>query len=566
MYIDIVPNRSSPPAILLRESTREGNRVVKRTIANLSSLSVEQAEMIRLVLKGQRVGPLEGALEVRRSRAHGHVELVARMMGKLGFARLLATRGSRERDIVCALVAQRIIAPRSKLATSSMWLDSTASEVFGTCDASVDELYGALDWLLERQDAIERKLVSRHLSEGSLVLFDLSSSYYEGRTCPLAKRGYSRDGKKGTRQVNFGLLTDRDGRPLAVSVFPGNTSDVHTLMPQIERLTTAYGLEELTVVGDRGMVTSKHIEAFAARDGLHWVGALKSGAIQTLVSNDALQLELFDERNLFEFRDDRFPGQRLIACRNPRLKERRAKRRESLLQATAEGLERVRDRVVSGRLTRAADIGVAVGKIVNARKVAKHFVLDIEDGRFDFRIDEDAVAEEAALDGIYVVRTDLPVETLSAEDAVRTYKRLTKVERDFRAMKTEDLEVRPIFHRTEERVRAHFLLCMLAAYVQWHLKDALRPLTFTDEEPGCTANPVDPAKRSKSADAKASDRQTEDGLVVTSFRALLTHLGTRTRNVCSHAALGPDAPTFTVDATPTPRQQRAAELVAAYEV
>ncbi|MEZ4234529.1 MAG: IS1634 family transposase [Polyangiaceae bacterium] len=566
MYIDIVPNRTSPPAILLRESAREGGRVVKRTIANLSSLTIEQAEAIRLVLKGHKVGPVEHALELHRSRAHGHVELVARMMTRLGFPRLLATKPCRERDLVCAMIAERIVAPRSKLATSTGWLDTTAAELFGVEDASLDELYGALDWLLERQPAIEKKLVRRHLDSGSLVLFDLSSSYYEGRTCPLARRGYSRDGKKGTRQINFGLLTDRDGRPLAVSVFPGNTSDVHTLMPQIERITGDFGLDEITVVGDRGMLTSKHIEALASRQGIHWVGALKSGSIQTLISSDALQLELFDERNLFEFEDDTFPGQRLIACRNPRLAERRARKRQSLLDATCEALQRVEASVESGRLRTAAEIGLAVGKVVNARKVAKHFVLDIAEGHFAFRVDDDAVAAEAALDGIYVVRTDLPAETLSAEDAVRTYKRLTKVERDFRSMKTEDLRVRPIFHRTEERVRAHFALCMLAAYVQWHLKDALKPLTFTDEEQADQPDPVEPARRSESADAKAATRETDDGLPITSFRTLLTHLGTRTRNLCSHPTLGATAPRFAIDSTPTPRQQRALDLVASYKL
>lgn len=566
MYIDIVPNRSSPPAILLRESSREGGRVVKRTIANLSSLSIEQAEMIRLVLKGQKVGPVDASLEIQSSRAHGHVDLVARMMAKLGFARLLATSSCRERDLVCAMVAQRIIAPGSKLATSSCWLDSTAAETFGVQDATLDELYGALDWLLGRQKAVEEKLVSRHLSAGSLVLFDLSSSYYEGRTCPLAQRGYSRDGKKGTRQINFGLLTDGDGRPLAVSVFPGNTSDVNTLLPQIARVTDDFGLREITVVGDRGMLTSTHIEAFRAKDGIHWVGALKSGRIQALISSDALQLELFDERNLFEFEDEEFPGQRLIACRNPRLAERRARKRQSLLQATVDALTKVQAGVESGRLRSAAEIGLAVGKVINARKMAKHFILLIEDGKLEFRIDDDAVTAEAMLDGIYVVRTDLPADRLSAADAVRTYKRLTKVERDFRSMKTEDLHVRPIHHRTEDRVRAHFVLCMLAAYVQWHLKDALRPLTFTDEARPEQADPVEPARRSKSADKKAAARETEDGVRVTSFRSLLAHLGTRTRNVCSHPALGALAQTFTVDARPSPRQQRAIELVANYVV
>ena len=566
MYIDIVPNRSSPPAILLRESVREGKRTIKRTIANLSGLSIEQAELIRRVLRGDKLAPIEATFEVRRSRAHGHVDVVQRMMGKLHFARLLATRSCRERDIICAMVVQRIIAPQSKLATSAVWLDSTAAEVFGVEDASLDELYGALDWLLKRQSAIERKLVSRHLADGDLVLYDLSSSYYEGRTCPLALRGHSRDRKRGTRQINFGLLTDGRGCPVAVSVFPGNTSDVHTLMPQVDRLISEYGLKQITVVGDRGMITSKHVEAFAERDGVHWVTALKSGGIQKLGSSDALQLELFDERNLFEFEDAGFPGQRLIACRNPRLAVRRARKRQELLDATVEMLSRIRTSVEAGRLTGPDAIGLAVGRVVNARKVAKHFILDIQDGHFDFRIDDHAVAVEASLDGIYVIRTDVPANELTAEDAVRTYKRLTKVERNFRAMKTEDLHVRPIFHRTEDRVRAHFALCMLAAYVQWHLKDALRALTFTDEDPTDGPDPVAPSRRSPSADEKATTRTTDDGLPVTSFRALLAHLGTRTRNLCGHPAMGDSAHAFTIDALPSPRQQRALELVGAYPV
>jgi hypothetical protein len=566
MYIDIVPNRTSPPAILLRESVREGKRVLKRTVANLSSLSIDQAEMIRLVLKGHRLAPLDKAFEVLCSRSHGHVELVERMMGKLGFSSLLAARKGRERDLICAMVAHRIIAPGSKLATSSTWLDTTTAELFGVEDASLDELYGALDWLLKQQELIERKLVARHLGTGSLVLYDLSSSYYEGRTCPLAKHGYSRDRKKGTLQVNFGLLTDGEGRPLSVSVFAGNTSDVKTLMPQIDRLTKEFGLTEITVVGDRGMLTSTHIEAFSEREGIHWVGALKSGAIQKLVSSDALQLELFDEQNLFEFQDDEFPGQRLIACRNPRLAVRRARKRQELLEATVLQLERVQRAVAAGKLHHSADISVAVGKVINARKMAKHVRITIKDGQFDFTIDQEAVAIEASLDGIYVVRTDVPVAQLSKEDVVRTYKRLTKVERDFRAMKTEDLHVRPIFHRTEDRVRAHILLCMLAAYVQWHLKHALRPLTFTDEEPSQSDDPVAPAGRSRAALQKLAKRTDDDDVPITSFRSLLNHLGTRTRNECRHPAFGASASTFTIDSQPTTRQKRAAELVAGYEL
>jgi Transposase DDE domain len=502
MHIDTIPNRNSRPAYLLRESVREsvreGKRVRKRTLANLSSLPLDQIEAIRRVLKGERLGPIEDGLEVVRSRAHGHVEAVMTAMKRLGFEKLIDARASRERDLVIAMVAERIIAPdASKLGMTRAWADTTLGEDLGVTDADEDALYAAMDWLLDRQEVIEKRLAKRHLQDGGLVLFDLTSSYFEGVTCPLAKIGYSRDGKRGTLQVNYGLLTDARGCPVSVSVFEGNTADPKTLLPQIEKVKKGFGLDRLVLAGDRGMISNVQIEAMRQLDGVDWITALKSGAIAKLAEAGRLQLDLFDERNLISLTHEDYPGERLIACRNPALARLRAEKRQDLIAATARELEKVAAMVAAGRLKGADRIGVRVGKVIGKYKVGKHFELAIKDAAFTFKTDDKSIAAEAALDGLYVIRTSVAQTDMTAEQAVLNYKRLAEVERAFRTLKGIDLKVRPIRHRLEARVRAHILLSMLAYYVQWHMIEAWAPLTFVDEasdDPARLADPVAPAR------------------------------------------------------------------------
>jgi hypothetical protein len=570
MYIDIVPNRGSPPAILLRESIREGKRVRKRTIANLSALPVEQAEMIRRVLKGEKLGPLESALEVVRSQAHGHVEAVLTAMRRLGFEKLIDGRPSRERDLVVAMVAGRIIAPEaSKLAMTRAWADTTLADELGVADADEDCLYAAMDWLIERQATIEKRLAKRHLKAGGLVLFDLTSSYFEGVTCPLAKLGYSRDGKPGTLQVNWGLLTDDRGCPVAVSVFEGNTGDPKALLPQVEKMRASFGIDRLVMAGDRGMISSVQIDAMRDLDGVDWITALKSGAIRKLADGGALQLGLFDERNLIAFTHEDFPGERLIACRNPDLARLRAAKRNELVAATAAELDKVAAMVTSGRLQGRARIGVRVGSVINKYKVAKHFDLRIEDASFDYTLKAGQIAMEAALDGLYVIRTSVAASDMSAEAAVLNYKRLAEIERGFRTLKGIDLSVRPIRHHLEDRVRAHILLSMLAYYVEWHMIEAWAPLTFMDEaspDPARERDPVAPARRSSAALAKVHTRRLPDGTPAMSFTRLLAHMATIVRNTMRSANARIGEATFTLATRPNPKQQRALDLLATIAV
>ena len=564
MHIDIVPNRNSKPAVLLRESYREGKAVRKRTLANLSSLPMDQVEAIRRILKGHKLMGIDEVFEKVSSRQHGHVKAVLGAMNRLGFDRLLASRRSRERDLVVAMVAWRIIRPDSKLAMQRTWKDTTLPEQLGVEDADEDDLYDAMDWLVARQGRIEKKLAGRHLEEGGLVLYDLSSSYFEGSKCPLAKLGHNRDGKKGKLQVNYGLLTDERGCPVSVSVFDGNVADPKTLLPQVDKVRERFDVNDLVLVGDRGMISKRQIDALAQKEGVDWLTALKTGAIRKLVKEESIQLGLFDERNLFELVHPDYPGERLVACRNPELAKLRAHKRASLIEATTAELEKVQRMVASGRLESADAIGVRVGKVVNKYKVAKHFVLDIDEGSFDFRLDEEKISLEAALDGIYVVRTSVPAARMSQDDAVRNYKSLSSVERAFRSMKTVDLKVRPIHHHAEDRVRAHIFLCMLAYYVEWHMRDALRPLLFDDEEldAKATRDPVEPAKRSLAAVAKASTKKTDDGLETHSFRTLLEHLGAIVRNSCKRKGAAEGGPAdVTIETTPDPIHERAFELL-----
>jgi hypothetical protein len=563
MYIATVPNRGSPPAILLREGYRDHGKVRNRTLANLSAWPPEQVELLRRVLRGERLAPVDQLWEVVASPHHGHVQAVRLAMRRLGFETLIASRPSRERALVVALVAARILEPESKLATTRWWQTTTLPADLGVRDADEDDLYAAMDWLLARQAQIERKLAARHLREGGLVLYDLTSSYFEGTTCPLAAFGHDRDGKKGKLQVNYGLLTEGRGCPVAVSVFPGNTGDPKTLLPEVERVRADFGIEHLVLVGDRGMISQTQITALQQLPGVDWITALKTGAIRDLVTGGHLQLGLFDERNLFELTHPDFPGERLVACRNPELATLRARKRQALLEATRQELEKVRGMVARGRLTGQDAIGVRVGKVVNKYKVAKHFRLDIRADGFNFAIDEPQVAAEAALDGLYVIRTSVPPARLGAADAVRSYKQLSQVERAFRTLKTIDLEVRPIHHRLADRVRAHIFLCLLAYYVEWHMREAWRPLLFAEEDQPArtTRDPVAPAARSEAALRKVHTKILDDGTAVHSFRTLLQELSGIVRNICRRQSAAVDEPTFTVLTTPNAKQQRAYDLL-----
>lgn len=563
MFIARIPNRNSPPAILLRESYRENGKVKTRTLANLSKLPASAIDVLKRSLKGQSLVPLEETLDIVASPHHGHVKAVLQTLCRLGLPRLMDSRPSRERNLVVAMIVARILAPHSKLATTRWWHNTTLPAVLGVQDANESDLYAALDWLLKRQGRIEKKLAARHLAEGGLALYDLSSSYFEGATCPLAAFGHNRDGKKGKRQVNYGLLANSQGVPVAVSVFKGNIADPTTLLGQARRLQKTFAIRSFVIVGDRGMITQTQINALRGEDGVDWITALRPKAVQTLLADGALQMDLFDERNLFTLTHPNFAGERLVACRNPELARRRAVKRRSLLAATAKALDKVCGMVERGRLQGKDKIGVRVGKVVNQYKMAKHILLDIEDKRFTYALDEENIQAEAALDGVYVIRTSLDKERISDEDAVRSYKQLTYVERAFRSMKTMDLQVRPIHHRLEGRVRAHIFLCMLAYYVQWHMVDAWRELLFVDEDQAAraTRDPVAPAQRSAGALRKAQVRVLEDGSPVHSFRTLLSDLGTIVRNQCRVPGADANAPPLEITTTPNAQQKRAYELL-----
>ena len=568
MHIHVIPNRGSPPTVLLRESFREGAKVGKRTLANLSALSASQVNAMRALLRGEELRPVDSIFEIERSRPHGHVQAVSMAMKQLNIASLIGGASSRERDLVLAMVAARIVEPNTKLATTRQWHASTLAEDFGVADASEDDLYFAMDWLLERQDGIQKKLAKRHLGEGSLVLYDLSSSYFEGTTCPLAKRGHNRDGKSGKLQVNYGLLTDVRGCPVAVCVHPGNTCDSPTFMPEVKRLREDFGIQEMVMIGDRGMISKKTIAQMRDTDGIQWITALKSASIRVLVEQQHLQLGLFDDRNLVEIESPDYPGERLIACRNDSLVRLRAHKRESLLAATEDKLRLIQARVQAGKLKGQAKIGVTVGKVVNRHKVAKHFDLVIGEAAFSFTRKAAAIAAEAALDGLYIIRTSVPEDAMDGPDCVRYYKALANVERAFRSIKTVDLNVRPIHHRLESRVRAHIFLCMLAYYVEWHIKEVWREITFADTELDLklTRDPVAPAQRSESAKLKAKTKLLSDGTPAHSFSSLMTDLSTIVRNTCRTPGADTGAPNFEVLTTPTAAQTRALDLIRSIHV
>ena len=565
MFIDIVPNRKSPPAILLREAWREGQKVRKRTVANLTDWPREKVETLRRLLKNEPLMAPEEAFAIEQSLPHGHVEAVLGTIRKLGLDRLISSTRCRERDLVMAMMAERLIHPCSKLATTRLWHSTTLAEELGVGDADEDDLYEAMDWLLARQEGVEKKLAARHLSEGSLVLYDVTSSYYEGRSCPLARFGHDRDGKKGRPIIVYGLLTDGSGRPVAVEVYSGDTGDPSTVADQAEKLRHRFGLSHLVLVGDRGMLTETQIEKLRVYPGLGWISALRSAAIRDLVESGSLQMSLFDQRDLAEIRSPEYPTERLVACFNPLLAEERKRKRQALLEATGKELERISKQVA--RRTKKPlgkdEIGKKVGKVIDRFKVGKHFTVTIEEHRFSFIRNEEKIGREEALDGIYVIRTSEPAERLSAEDAVRSYKNLTQVERAFRSLKGIDLLVRPIWHHTEDHVRAHIFLCMLAYYVEWHMRKALAPLLFDDEELDGNRkrrDPVKPAQSSESAKKKKALRLTSEGLVVQSFDTLLMELGTRCRNRCRIKS-DPKGPTFHQLTEKSSLQERAFQLL-----
>ena len=563
MHINVIPNRGAAPTILLRESFRDGTKVCKRTLANLSALSAAQVQMIRGALRGDVLQAVEKTFEVIASPAHGHVQAVFLAMQRLGFASVLASKPSRERDLVLAMVASRIICPATKLATTRLWGVSTLAQEFGVNGADEDELYAAMDWLLAGQDRIQKKLAARHLKEDSLVLYDLSSSYFEGVQCPLAKLGYSRDGKRGTLQVNYGLLTDDRGCPVAISVYEGNTSDSTTFVPQVKRLREEFGIHSMVMVGDRGMISQKAIDEMSKDTDVAWITALRSSSIGTLVEQGHLQMGLFDERNLLEISSPDFPGERLVACRNPELAKLRVHTRNDLLLATEKELEKIKLRVESAKLVGKDKIGVAAGKVVNRYKVSKHFELTITDDALSFARLQDSIAAEAALDGLYIIRTSVQAQRMDAPTCVRTYKSLAQVERAFRSIKTMDLKVRPIHHHLENRVRAHIFLCMLAYYVEWHMREAWRELMFSDEDQAAKLirDPVAPAQRSDEAMKKVQSRTLDDGTPVHSFQTLMATLAGIVRNTCRTPSGRADAPTFEITTTPNPQQKRALELI-----
>lgn len=570
MYIEVVPNRRSRPAVLLREGWREGKRVRKRTLANLSDWPAERVEALRAVLKGARVtGPLDDAFDIVRSRPHGHVAAVLGTMRRLGLPKLLGPDRP-ERARVLAMIAARIVAPSSKLATaralSTETLTSTLGEMLEIQRVDEDALYEAMDWLLPRQAAIETELAQRHLSEGTLVLYDISSTYFEGRCCPLAKLGHSRDGKKGKLQIVFGLLCNAEGCPIAVEVFEGNTGDPKTLGGQIEKVRGRFGLRRIVLVGDRGMITSARIrDELRQVEGLSWISALRAPAIRQLVEQNALQLSLFDQKDLAEIRSPLFPGERLIACHNPLLAEERARKRRELLEATERKLEQIvaATQRVKRPLRGAEKIGQRVGRVIGRFKMAKHFRVEITATSLRYERDQESIAAEDALDGIYVVRTSVSPELFAAEDAVGAYKRLSVVERAFRSLKTVDLKVRPIFHWSADRVRAHVFLCMLAYYVEWHMRQALAPILFDDDDKvGATARRkgvVKPAQRSARALCRAATKRTDDDEPVHSFQSLLRDLATITKNRIQPRIAG--AEPFDRITLPTPLQRRALELL-----
>jgi hypothetical protein len=568
-YVDKQGRARDYSSAYLRRTYRDGGTVKNETVANISALPGHVIDLIGAGLKGQQLVPAGQAVTITRSVPHGHVAAAHAMAGELGLPALLGPAG-RHRDLALALIISRVIKPGSKLSTLAWWADTTLGADLGVTEASTDDIYAAMDWLEDRQDAIEAGLARRHLgpepNPARMALFDLSSSWLEGTHCPLAARGYSRDGKKGKLQIEYGLLTDPEGRPVAVRVFPGNTGDPAAFTQIVQVVRDKFGLARMVMVGDRGMITSARVAALnRAEDGTPppdpygWITALRAPAIRKLMAGDGpLQLSLFDQQDLAEITSPDFPGERLVACRNPVLAADRARKREDLLAATEKLLAPLIARVRAGRLAGAAAIGVEVGKVISKYKTGKHFGLTITDDSLTVTRRQDRIDAEAALDGFYVLRTPVPAAELDAPAVITAYKNLKYVERDFRSIKSDDLDLRPVFHRLEERVKAHVLICMLACYLTWHLRRAWAPLTFTDEHPPAPGNPVAPARRSAAAQAKASHQHDPAGQPCRSFRGLLEHLATLPRNQVRFTGATADVPMLT---EPTSTQRQAFDLI-----
>jgi hypothetical protein len=568
-YVDKQGRARDYSSAYLRRTYRDGGTVKNETVANISALPGHVIDLIDAGLKGQQLVPAGQAVTITRSVPHGHVAAAHAMAGELGLPALLGPAG-RHRDLALALIISRVIKPGSKLSTLAWWADTTLGADLGVTEASTDDIYAAMDWLEDRQDAIEAGLARRHLgpepNPARMALFDLSSSWLEGTHCPLAARGYSRDGKKGRLQIEYGLLTDPEGRPVAVRVFPGNTGDPAAFTQIVQVVRDKFGLARMVMVGDRGMITSARVAALnRAEDGTPppdpygWITALRAPAIRKLMAGDGpLQLSLFDQQDLAEITSPDFPGERLVACRNPVLAADRARKREDLLAATEKLLAPLIARVRAGRLAGAAAIGVEVGKVISKYKTGKHFGLTITDDSLTVTRRQDRIDAEAALDGFYVLRTPVPAAELDAPAVITAYKNLKYVERDFRSIKSDDLDLRPVFHRLEERVKAHVLICMLACYLTWHLRRAWAPLTFTDEHPPAPGNPVAPARRSAAAQAKASHQHDPAGQPCRSFRGLLEHLATLPRNQVRFTGATADVPMLT---EPTSTQRQAFDLI-----
>lgn len=567
MYVAKIPNRNSPPTYLLRESYRENGRVKNRTVANISHLPIEQIQLLSRVLKGEQLLPAEGVFRITRSLPHGHVQAVLDMFAFLKLPSLIASQHCRERDLVLAMIAQRVLDPGSKLATTRLWKNSTLGESLNVVDAEVDELYDAMDWLLRRQKRIENKLAKRHLQNGNLVHYDVSSSSYTGATYVLARFGHNRDGLK-LPSIVYGVMTDDEGRPISVDVYPGNTGDPTTVPDQMEKLKTRFGLERIVVVGDRGMLTQTQIDKLRKRPGIGWISALRASGIRDLIDKGHLERSLFDEKNLAEISSPDFPGERLVACYNPILAERRQRKRESLLAATEGKLERIAREVArrTKKPLKKDEIGVKVGRVLNKYKVGKHFRLTIEDSLLKWERKQQAIELEAGMDGFYVIRTSESSDRLSADNAVRGYKRLADVEQAFRSLKSLELLVRPIHHRLEKRVKAHIFVCLLAYYVQWHLKRAWSALLFADEhldQHRADRDPVSSAKPTADVQAKKIERRTEDGNELQSFRTLLKELATQCQNTCEFGEESTVTPIVKL-AEPTPFQTEAFGLLDTY--
>lgn len=566
MYVTEIPNRNSRPATLLRQSYRQDGKVKTRTLANLSHWPKQKIDAFRRLLRGDTLVSPEDVFTVEASLPHGHVELILGTVRKLGLDRVISAKRCRERDLVIAMIVERILNPCSKLATTRLWHNTTLPEELSVQDAELDELYEALDWLLARQKRIEKKLGQRHLSEGTLALYDVSSSSYYGRTCPLAQFGHNRDGRRDLRCIVYGLLTDAEGRPIAVEVYPGATADPTTVPDQVEKLRQRFGLSRVVLVGDRGMLTDVQIDLLREHPGVGWISSLRNDEIKQLVEGGELQLSLFDKKNLAEISSPDYPGERLVVCSNPLLAAERHRKRQELLEATEDRFQRIARE--AARRTRKPlspeQIGAKVGRLLRQYKMGKHFDWEYEDGKLRWSPRQESIDREADLDGIYVIRTSEPAERLCAEDTVRNYKRLAQVEQAFRCLKG-DLRIRPIYLRTEAHVRAHILLCTLAYYVEWHLRRAWAPLLFEEEnleQDRQRRDPVAPAEASAAVKRKKARKRTPDeGLEVHSFETLLEALGTRSRATCRARSNDMEGATFQQITPPTPLQAKARQLL-----